>query len=241
MVERRVAERPETTEFITCPGCGLVLTASGWRPTRKLNASPECTQVRDEVVGFEMAHPGLVRSCHQLTVDAYGAHAGEPTPRIYVAYSLVGLYLALERGVLGTGVRKAHQLMGKPTAAWPEFAPATGRAAAGQATPSPATLTVLDVARAGARAGSVAGHATAVREWANAVWATWYDHHAAVAALADRLLRADVQCISNWAPPVGDSAHRIDGPAQAAPAARALRARCRLSCWRDDAAAKTVP
>jgi hypothetical protein len=37
--------------------------------------------------------------------------------------------------------------------------------------------------------GSVAGHAKAVRAWAAAVWQAWTVEHAAVAMLADRLLR----------------------------------------------------
>ena len=34
-------------------------------------------------------------------------------------------------------------------------------------------MTVFDVAVAGAMVGSVAGHATAVRAWAAAVWQAW--------------------------------------------------------------------
>jgi hypothetical protein len=36
---------------------------------------------------------------------------------------------------------------------------------------------------------SAAGHARAVRAWAAAVWQAWACQHAAVAELADRLLR----------------------------------------------------
>jgi hypothetical protein len=50
------------------------------------------------------------------------------------------------------------------------------------------TVTVFDVAAAGTMAGSVAGHAEAVRRWATAVWRAWAPRHAAVAALTDRLL-----------------------------------------------------
>jgi hypothetical protein len=50
-------------------------------------------------------------------------------------------------------------------------------------------VTVLDVAVAGAMVDSAAGHAEGVRAWAAAVWQAWAAQHAAVAALADRLLR----------------------------------------------------
>lgn len=147
-----------------------------------MNASPECWAVNAEQVGFELAHPVLVGRCHQQSVDAYGAqHAGEPTGRIRVAYSLVGLHLALDRGWSGERVRAFHQRMGRPDGSWPAFErPATDGGPLG-------SLTVDDVARAGARAGSVDGHARAVDRWARQVWAAWEEEHDAVAALTDRL------------------------------------------------------
>jgi hypothetical protein len=118
-------------------------------------------------------------------VDAYAAqHA--PRDRedailpIGVAYALVGLHPALDRGVPGVEVRAAHQRMGRPDASWPRLA----------APRQTGALTVLDVAAAGAMAGSPAGHARAVRAWAAAVWRAWAAEHAAVAALTKRLLGA---------------------------------------------------
>jgi hypothetical protein len=168
----------------TCPGCGLELPASGltWDPHR--NASPECWQLYGEVQGFELHHIELVRDYHQLAVDAYAAqHAprdgGSDVPPISVAYALVGLHLALDRRMAGLEVRAAHQRMGKPDASWPRL-PAPARTG---------TVTVFDVAAAGAMVGSVAGHAKAVRAWAADVWQAWAAQHAAVAALTDHLLR----------------------------------------------------
>ena len=167
----------------TCPGCGLELPASGlpWNPRR--HASPECWQLYGEVQGFELHSIELVRDYHQLAVDAYAAqHAprevGGDVPPISVAYAMVGLHLALDRRVSGLEVRAAHQRMGKPDASWPRV-PAPERAG---------TVTVFDVAAAGAMVGSVAGHAKAVRTWAADVWQAWALQHAAVAALTDRLL-----------------------------------------------------
>jgi hypothetical protein len=168
----------------TCPGCGLQLPASGlpWDPRR--NASPECWQLYGEVQGFALEHLKLVRDLHQLTVDAYAAQhaprqaAGE-VPPISVAYALVGLHLALDRGASGGEVRATHQRMGKPDPSWPRL-PTPERSGA---------MTVFDVAAAGAMVGSVAGHAKAVRAWAVAVWQAWAAQHATVTALADRLLR----------------------------------------------------
>ncbi len=137
----------------------------------------ECWQLAGEVTGFELEHTAQLGRFHQLMVDAYGAqHADAAGSGIRVAYSLVGLFLALERGLNGLQVRRVHQLMGKPEASWPRF-------------PRPAELgqlTVLDVALAGARAGSVEGHAKAVEKWARLVWEAWSAQHDAVAALSDR-------------------------------------------------------
>jgi hypothetical protein len=168
----------------TCPGCGVRLPASGlpWDPRR--NASPECWQLYGGVQGFELNHPELVRDLHQLTVDAYAAQhaprgAAGDVPPISVAYALVGLHLALDRGLSGTEVRAAHQRMGRPDPSWPRL-PAPERSG---------SITVFDVAAAGAMVDSVAGHAKAVRAWAAAVWQAWAADHATVDALAARLLR----------------------------------------------------
>ncbi|HVQ95315.1 MAG TPA: DUF5946 family protein [Mycobacteriales bacterium] len=167
-------------EWTVCPGCAVRLPAVHSELDRPLNASPACRQCNAEVVGFELRHPALIGRFHQLTVDTYGAqHGGAPTGRIYLGYSLVGLDLALERGTAGVEVRDIHQRMGRPDGTWPEFTP-----------PPPAALTVLHVAEAGVRAGSVDGHARAMDEWAAAVWRSWAEQHDAVRALTDRVLAA---------------------------------------------------
>jgi hypothetical protein len=166
-----------------CPGCGLELPATGLQRDPRRNASQECWQLYGEVQGFELDHTELVRDYHQLAVDAYAAqHAprdqSADVPPIGVAYALVGLHLALDRGVAGVEVRAAHQRMGKPDASWPRL----------PAPPSTGAVTVFDVAVAGAMVGSVAGHAEAVRAWAESVWKAWVSRHTEVAVLADRLL-----------------------------------------------------
>jgi hypothetical protein len=167
----------------TCPGCGLELPAAGLPRDPRRNASPECWRLYGEVQGFALDHPELVRDGHQLAVDAYAAQhaprdAAAEAPPISVAYALVGLHLALDRGVPGVQVRAAHQRLGRPDASWPPL-PAPARTG---------TVTVFDVAAAGAMVGSPAGHARALRAWAADVWRAWAGQHAAVAALADRLL-----------------------------------------------------
>lgn len=164
--------------WTTRPGCGLALPAGRGDADRRVNASPECLAVSAEVAGFEAAHLPLLR-LHQLTVDAYGAgHGGGGVPPIRLAYSLVGLHLALERSLTGDEVRAAHQRMGKPDLSWPRFLP-----------PEFADVpTVMTVAEEGVMIGSALGHGAAVQHWAQEVWQAWADQHDGVVYLARRLL-----------------------------------------------------
>ena len=167
-------------ETKTCPGCGIQLERiEGLVIDHPVNATPECWHLAGDVTGFELGHPWLVGQCRQMTVDAYGAqHAGSPTKPIRVAYSLVGLHLALDLGLSGPEVRDAHSRMGKPDPTWPSFERPQGCA----------TTSVLDVARAGVWSGSPEGHAETVREWAVAVWAWWENSHRDAERLTQMLL-----------------------------------------------------
>lgn len=166
----------------TCPGCHLELPATGLEPSRWTAASPECELLYGELIGFEISHLAQLGRFHQLSVDTYGAqHPTTEGSGIRLAYSLVGLHLALDRGDDGLQVRTFHQRMGKPQATWPTFvAPATRGG-----------LTVLDVVEAGARADSVVGHAELVQQWAESVWTAWSAEHARVEALTASLEGAD--------------------------------------------------
>jgi hypothetical protein len=160
-----------------CPGCRVRLDRRPWALDRDLRASPECWHANGLVSMFATEHPSLA-TLHQLTVDVYGAqHAGPPSPVIRVAYALVGLHLALQCRVDGPAVRGVHQRMGKPQPWWPTFEPPA----------DPGAVTVVDVLRAGADAGSVEGHAAAVQRWAASVWQAWSARHDDVTALTARL------------------------------------------------------
>jgi hypothetical protein len=162
-----------------CPGCGVRLPAVDFDVDRRIDASPACWLVNGEVVGFELRHPVLYGRFHQLAVDTYGAqHAGSGTAAIRVGYSLVGLDLALERGLTGDEIRDVHRWMGHPDGSWPVLTrPAP-----------PAPITALDVAVAGARANDVDGHARAMPEWAAAVWRSWAGQHGTIREFTDRML-----------------------------------------------------
>jgi len=162
-----------------CRGCGASFERTDWALDQDLRAAPECWRANGDAAGFAAGHLPVTGAVLQLHVDAYGAqHAGDPTPVIQVGYALAGLYLVLERGVDGPGVRDAHQRMGRPQPWWPVLEPPA----------VPAPVTVLDVLAAGAAAGSPQEHVAAVRRWAVSVWASWEPRHADVAALVARAL-----------------------------------------------------
>lgn len=161
-----------------CPGCGLEMPAERTPGDHRVNASAECLRVYAEISGFALQHLPLLR-LHQLTIDAYGAQHGDGGVRpIRLAYSLVGLHLALERGLTGDEVRAAHQRMGKPESSWPSFQRVTDVGA----------VSVLTVAEEGLMIDSVAGHETAVQRWARTVWRAWSGEHDQVTDLTRRLL-----------------------------------------------------
>jgi hypothetical protein len=160
-----------------CQGCGAAFGRTTWALDRDLRASPECWHAYGELAMFAVEHPQLA-ALNQLTVDAYNAqHAGSPTPPISVAYGLVGLQLALERGLDGETVQGIHSRMGKPQDWWPSFPPPAERA----------VLTIADVRRAGLETGSARRHEDAVRAWAESVWGSWSERQDDVRALAERL------------------------------------------------------
>jgi len=163
-----------------CRGCGAGLDRTLWALDRDLRASPECWHSYGQLTVFAGRHPELA-ALRQLTADTYGAqHAGAPTPPIDVARALVGLHLALERGLDDVAVGAAQQRMAGPAPWWPPFPP-----------PEAAAVTVVEVLREGADVGSVAGHSTAVGHWAEAVWRSWAEQHEQVRALTDRLFAGE--------------------------------------------------
>lgn len=171
-----------TVDHRTCRGCGARFERRPWALDHDVRASPECWHARSEVLLFGAEHPegpGRPGDLDQLVRDAYGAqHAGEPTPEADAAAGLLGLHLALERGMEPGAVRAARERLAEPDGGWPRFEPPS----------EPARTTVADVLAEALEAGSAAAHEAAVRRWAAEVWASWEPRHADVADLAGRLL-----------------------------------------------------
>lgn len=160
--------------MIECPGCRLRLPDLHLDPPDRVNASGECWQVYSDLQCYTVSKQDSA-FIHQHAVDAYAAqHAGGPTRTIAVAFGLIGLYLALERGYTGRQVQLAHMRIARVRKDWPRLEP-PGR---------PADLTVMDVLSAGTDAERDA----MIRQWMGAVWASWADRQGWVRATTDDLL-----------------------------------------------------
>ena len=158
-----------------CPGCGVVMPATGSDGPMRHNASAECWSLYGELAGFELANMAVLGQWHQMMVDTYGAqHSGGAAKPITIAFGLIGLHLTLEAGWSGLALRAAHQLLANRSKVYPDFARPVGHA----------TRTVEDVAMVDAPDDRVA----ALRLWAESVWTWWSPAHGDVRSLiAERL------------------------------------------------------
>jgi len=162
--------------MVECPGCRLKFPDQHLDPPDRVNASGECLQVYSDLQCYTVAKqdPGFI---HQHMVDTYAAqHAGGSTRNITVAFGLIGLYLALEKGYTGKQVQLAHMRIAKARKVWPRLDPPE----------QPAVLTVMDVLQAGTD-GEIDAM---IRKWMTAVWESWADRHRWVRETTDELLKS---------------------------------------------------
>ena len=161
-------------QITVCPGCGLRLPATGFPEPDRFNASGECWQLFSDLCAYTVAgqDPDFL---HQHAVDAYEAqHPGGKTRDITVAFGLIGLYLALEKGFTGKQVQQAHLQIAGLRKDWPRLEHPT----------RPASVTVQDVLRASE--GPV--REAVIREWMAAVWESWIGQQQWVRDTTDLLL-----------------------------------------------------
>ena len=142
-----------------CPACGLARRQTDSPTDPRYNASGECWALYCELSGYTLGR-GYEPFIHQHAVDTYALqHVIDRPSNIGVAFSLIGLYLALERGFSGRDVQRAHMRLARQRKQWPLLERPARRAA----------LTVADVM------ASEPGDArdAAIMRWAAAVWETW--------------------------------------------------------------------
>lgn len=158
----------------TCPGCGLRLPNRGLEPDPRANASGECRELMNELSYYTLAH-GDPKFIHQHLVDAYGAqHVRQDKSTIGAAFTLAGLYLAVERGFTGRQVQKMHMLMASRSKQWPRFVPP----------PDPGEMTVADVLAV----APGPERDEALLAWCKSVWNAWSEQQGRVREMVDRFL-----------------------------------------------------
>jgi len=75
----------------------------------------------NELSAYTLGH-GNVAFIHQHVVDAWGAQHATPDGKpIRLAFSLVGLYLKIEKGFTGRQVQNAHRKLAERKQPWPPF------------------------------------------------------------------------------------------------------------------------
>lgn len=137
-----------------CPTCGC-----------------DCSQALSELSAYTLTRRDS-EFIHQHVVDAYGAQHGgfqgsprdrRPASNIGIAFSLLGLYLAFEKGYTGRQVQRAHMALGR----WRKQYPLPG------VSPPRAALTVADVVKA--EPGDARDRM--LKQWAQSVWDAWKPAH----------------------------------------------------------------
>jgi Family of unknown function (DUF5946) len=126
----------------------------------------------NELLYYTLGHPDKDYFIHQHAVDAFQAQtADEKTKPIGLVFSLIGLYLFLERGYTGKAVQQAHMTMAQHKKTWPSR-------------PLPAErgeITVTEVLK------STPGpeRDQMIRCWCVSVWNAYKDWQFTIAVLAD--------------------------------------------------------
>ena len=132
----------------------------------------------DEVYAYTMGRPGFIL---QHVVDAFGAQtATREMKPIRVVFSLVGLYLHVEKKFSGRQVQPAHIELGRQKRAWPAVALPDNRGA----------MTAIDVLAA--EAGD--HRDKAIDEWCASVWAAFKDNRSPIVGLSSSECLALSRC-----------------------------------------------
>ncbi len=116
-----------------------------------------------ELSYYTLAH-GDPAFIHQHIVDAFQAqHAAEDTKPITIVFSLIGLYLYLEKGYSGREIQQIHMRLARHKNNWEQFALPDTRGSI--------TVTEVLAAPAGHRRDEM------IRNWCQSVWDAWEASH----------------------------------------------------------------
>jgi len=132
----------------------------------------------NELSFYTLEHPDKIYFIHQHIVDAFQAqHADQNTKPIGLVFSLIGLYLFLDKGYTGRQVQLAHMKLSQNKKTWPQLELPAQRGA----------ITVSSVMK------TEAGPARdkMIKAWCSSVWDAYKNWHSAIAALAKTELGID--------------------------------------------------
>lgn len=160
--------------YKTCPGCGRKFPDQNWEDSDQYNATGECVKLYHDLSAYLIMNPDITFPT-QHAVDAYGAqHSGRKVKNIRTAFSLIGLYLALECGYSGRQVQKAHMELAKRNIKWQSFDLPT----------CPYSFSVQDVllVEEGTNRNEM------LMKWAKSVWNTWEHYHEWTSKICEKYL-----------------------------------------------------
>ena len=123
-----------------------------------------------ELTYYTLGHPDPLYFIHQHVVDAYQAQiANENTKPIAITFSLIGLYLYLEKNYTGRQVQLAHMKLSQHKKLWPKV----------ELPNQMGEITISDVLQA--TPGQMRD--AMIKEWCASVWRAYKNSHATVASL----------------------------------------------------------
>jgi hypothetical protein len=166
----------EVTEpTIRCAGCGALVPNVDGPVHKYVPSAPGCWKTFGEVQADE-ALRFRYPPAHRIVVDAYMAqHPGDGTDRRdrqSVFVHLVGLYAVLVRGMPPAQATAAFRRLLRDRDDFPQL----------RRTGDPGSLTVMHIVGARDRDD----YDTRAREWGQAVWESWTEHHQLIRAALEQ-------------------------------------------------------
>jgi hypothetical protein len=132
----------------------------------------------NELSYYTLEHPDKGYFIHQHIVDAFQAQAAdENTKPITIVFSLLGLYLYLEKSYTGRQVQLAHMKLAQNKHRWTLLDLPKQRG----------TITVSDVLKI--ESGLIRD--LTIKEWCKSVWNAYHEWHPVIATLAKLELGVD--------------------------------------------------
>ena len=163
-------------KIVECPGCGVKLDNQYLILSDSYNAAAECYQKYNELSSYTIGKQDS-NFIHQHAVDTFAAqHSGNSMKNITTAFSLIGLYYAIEHGFNGRQVQRVHTLLSRQKNKWDTLQPPNKSAY---------SLTVFDVMKEppGKSRDKV------LERWMYDVWECWGYQHDWVKDICDKLLK----------------------------------------------------